>query len=320
METGARVLSKTGLAEVQARQQARKAYDAIRRSTDDVAQIAKATGRSEAEIARIKNHLFRQEHQLTAGLRRFDPDPQIASAWSRLQAGTHSAQDLALLQHEAEELMLMRAGLSQKAAHAAAGNVAGLEGTSAGRSVSSLGGDGTTSLGRALPPSGPSGPKPRIGEPGAAEWRYERYAHRQYLSGKGPGDILAPGEWVERYFKPAASGGRPGRIGGPEQVAAKKTLQEEGILIVENVQVGGRYPDGIRPRPNDLGGTDYFEVGRMLRSGVPEARERVKLLDELRGLMQSDTVTFVDRSNPLRRITYRIEDLVRLFSTLGRRG
>jgi hypothetical protein len=123
METGARVLPKTGLAEVQARQEARRAYDAIRRSTDDVAQMAKATGRSEAEIAQIKNHLFKQEHQLTGGLRRFDPDPQIASAWSRLQAGTHSAQDLALLQHEAEELMLMKAGLSQKAAHAAAEGV-----------------------------------------------------------------------------------------------------------------------------------------------------------------------------------------------------
>jgi hypothetical protein len=124
VETGARVLERTGLAEVQARQEARKAYDAIRRSTDDVAQIAKATGRSEAEVAQIKNHLFMDEHRLTSGLRRFDPDPQIASAWSRLQAGTHSAQDLAILQHEAEELMLMKAGLSQKAAHAAATSAA----------------------------------------------------------------------------------------------------------------------------------------------------------------------------------------------------
>lgn len=129
METGARVLQRTGLAEVQARQEARKAYDAIRRSTDDVAQIAKATGRSEAEIAQIKSHLFRDEHELTAGLRRFDPDPQIASAWTRFQAGTHSAQDLALLQHEAEELMLMSAGLSQKAAHAAAAPMASSNGT-----------------------------------------------------------------------------------------------------------------------------------------------------------------------------------------------
>jgi hypothetical protein len=123
METGARVLEKTGLAEVQARQEARAAYDAIRRTTDDVAQIAKATGRPEAEIAQIKSYLFKEEHGLTAGLRRFDPDPQIASAWGRLQAGTHSAQDLALLQHEADELMLVKAGLGQKAAHAAAAPV-----------------------------------------------------------------------------------------------------------------------------------------------------------------------------------------------------
>jgi hypothetical protein len=120
METGARVLPKTGLAEVQARQQARRAYDAIRRSTDDVAQIAKATGRSEAEIAQIKNYVFREEHQLTAGLRRFDPDPKIAAAWQRLEKGVHNAQDLALLEHELAESMLMKAGLSQQAAHVAA--------------------------------------------------------------------------------------------------------------------------------------------------------------------------------------------------------
>jgi LysM repeat protein len=137
METGARVLEKTGVAEVQARQEARAAYDAIRRSTDDVAQIAKATGRSEAEIAQIKSYLFKEEHELTAGLRRFDPDPQIASAWGRLQAGTQTAQDLALLQHEADELMLMKAGLSQKAAHAAA---PALEGTSGAASMGRISG------------------------------------------------------------------------------------------------------------------------------------------------------------------------------------
>jgi hypothetical protein len=125
------VLEKTGLAEVQARQEARRAYDAIRRSTDDVAQIAKATGRSEAEIAQIKSHIFVDEHELTAGLRRFDPDAKIADAWTRLQAGTHTAQDLAILQHEADELMLVKAGLSQNAAHSIATSVARGEGTSA---------------------------------------------------------------------------------------------------------------------------------------------------------------------------------------------
>jgi hypothetical protein len=34
-----------------------------------VAQIAKATGRSEAEIAQIKNHIFVEQHELTAGAR-----------------------------------------------------------------------------------------------------------------------------------------------------------------------------------------------------------------------------------------------------------
>jgi len=165
----------------------------------------------------------------------------------------------------------------------------------------------------------PGGPKPRIGEPGAAEWRYQRYLHEQSANGKSPAEVLSRDEWVERYFNPTASGGRPGRSGGPEQVAAKRVLQDEGIRIVENVQLGGRYPDGIRPRPNAHGGTDYFEVGRMLDNGLPEARERVKLVDELRALHPKDTVTFVDRSNPVRRITYRVEDLARLLATLRRR-
>ena len=80
MTTGARVLQKTGLAEIQARQAAEKAYATIRNSTDDVARIAKTTGRTEAEIQQIKNHLFHDTHRLTRGTRRFDADPQIAAA------------------------------------------------------------------------------------------------------------------------------------------------------------------------------------------------------------------------------------------------
>jgi LysM repeat protein len=120
MTTGARVLEKTGLAELQAKHAAEKAYAAIRNSTDDVARIAKTTGRSEAEIAQIKNHLFDESHRLSRGLRRFDADPQIAAAWQRLQRGVRNADDLALLEHELAESMLMKAGMSQKAAHAAA--------------------------------------------------------------------------------------------------------------------------------------------------------------------------------------------------------
>ena len=160
------------------------------------------------------------------------------------------------------------------------------------------------------PPRPPQGPKPAINEPNAAQWRYERYLYEAYLKGKGPDEVLSPEDWTARYFDPTAAGGRPGRPGGPEQVAAKEVLAGEGVRIVENVELGGRYPDGVSPGPNARGGTDYYEVGTMLKRGMPEARERVKLADEIPALGPDDTVTFVDKSNPARRITYRPGDNV----------
>lgn len=76
---------------------AAKAYDAIRNSSGDVARIAKTTGRTEAEIAQIKNHVFRQTHRTAKGWQRFDPDPQIVGSWERLRTGRHSSDDLTFL-------------------------------------------------------------------------------------------------------------------------------------------------------------------------------------------------------------------------------
>jgi hypothetical protein len=75
------------------------AYDAIR-GANDVADIARHAGWSEARIDRIKNHLFIQEHRLEARIGRFDPDPDIADAWERLRRGEHNEEDLRLLEHE----------------------------------------------------------------------------------------------------------------------------------------------------------------------------------------------------------------------------
>jgi hypothetical protein len=142
--TGARTyqLAARGLAE---RRAAAKAYDAIRNSTDDVARIARNTGRTEAEIRQIKNHIFHEQHRLSRGVRRFDADPQIAAAWQRLQTGVRNADDLALLEHELAESMLMKAGMSQQAAHAAAAQqpagVAGAQGAAL-QQASSVGGVG----------------------------------------------------------------------------------------------------------------------------------------------------------------------------------
>lgn len=54
----------------------------------------------EATIARIKTHVFESEHLLDTGIRRFDADPNIVNAWSRLRQGDFLQSDLILLSHE----------------------------------------------------------------------------------------------------------------------------------------------------------------------------------------------------------------------------
>jgi hypothetical protein len=78
--------------------------------------------------------------------------------------------------------------------------------------------------------------------------------------------VLPYEQWRQTHYETAASGGRPGRLGGPVQVAAKSfMLAREGVRPVENVRLGPRFPDGIPANP--AGGTDYFEVGKMTRRG-----------------------------------------------------
>lgn len=156
------------------------------------------------------------------------------------------------------------------------------------------------------PPQPPESPKPNFNDAGAAEWRYQRYKYDQYQAGKSQEDILSFETWKERYFNPAAQGGRPGRPGGREQVAARQALINEGFQNVENVELGGRYPDMVRYNAN--GSIDYVEVGEMLQNGMPEARERIKIAEEILALGENDTVTFVDKMDITRRITYRPGD------------
>ena len=59
--------------------------------------------------------------------------------------------------------------------------------------------------------------------------------HRLFRqAGKQQEDILTFEIWKERYFNPAAQGGRPGRPGGSQQVAARQALVNEGFKNVEN--------------------------------------------------------------------------------------
>jgi hypothetical protein len=76
-----------------------QSYQKIR-ETDDIEIIAGNTGFSQNKIAKIKQHIFFQEHQLDDNIRLFDPDPDIADSWFRLQKGDYNDQDLKLLDHE----------------------------------------------------------------------------------------------------------------------------------------------------------------------------------------------------------------------------
>ncbi|MGB3401136.1 MAG: putative Ig domain-containing protein [Microcoleaceae cyanobacterium] len=77
-----------------------EAYKEIRNSNDDVTNIARNTGWPEYRIRRIKRHLFENTHQLDNGISKFDPDPEIADSWGRLQRGQFNQEDIRLLKHE----------------------------------------------------------------------------------------------------------------------------------------------------------------------------------------------------------------------------
>lgn len=152
-------------------------------------------------------------------------------------------------------------------------------------------------------PAPPSGPKPSLADEKAAEWRYQRYLHDQAAAGKSPSEVLSPEKWKSLYFDPVKSGGRPGRPGGPAQVATRKALtEEEGYINTESKRLGDKFVDMYKP--NALGGTDYVEVDGILRNGLPTANMHEKLKAELRALGHDDTLLIVDKQNPSRRIRY----------------
>lgn len=106
-----------------------KLYEDIRQDETDVSTIAQRIGWKPSSIAKVKYHLFIEEHRLDqyeelgvpAVMARFDSDEAIAEAWLRLKTGDFSPLDLQLLRHEAAEAWYMRRhGPSYRKAHAAA--------------------------------------------------------------------------------------------------------------------------------------------------------------------------------------------------------
>lgn len=75
-------------------------YDKVRDCPGDIEAISAHTPFHRHQIETVKNHLFYNTHILDDGPRRFDADPLIANAWSRMQAGNHGPKDLQLVRHE----------------------------------------------------------------------------------------------------------------------------------------------------------------------------------------------------------------------------
>jgi hypothetical protein len=166
------------------------------------------------------------------------------------------------------------------------------------------------------PPSLPALAKPGLGDVGAAEWRYQRYVFSRYQQGAEATEIMDYNAWRARYFDTVAAGGRPGRGGGSPQVATRQALTEEGYRNVENVQLGkGNFVDMVAK--NDHGGTDFVEVDDVLKRGVPPARMRTKLAEEIAALGPNDTLLYVDKNDVLSRILYLPGDDVESLTVQG---
>ena len=85
---------------------------------DDSELIAKNTGFSKKDIQTIRSHVFFRKHQLKDGYGRFDPDYDMAVAWSRLQKGNFLSRDITLLNHELLESQIEKKyNISAEEAH-----------------------------------------------------------------------------------------------------------------------------------------------------------------------------------------------------------
>lgn len=79
--------------------QAVKAYEKFAREDDSI-RIANNTGFDQADIAKIRSHIFSKKHNLYVGYSRFAPDYSMAVAWQRLRNGNYLPRDITLLRHE----------------------------------------------------------------------------------------------------------------------------------------------------------------------------------------------------------------------------
>ena len=99
---------------------AKRAYEEIRKKNaeSDIAKVAKSSGLTKEEVAKVRNHLFFAKHNLEKGFVRFDESAEIANAWEALEQGRPSDLDIMMIKHELEELTIMEQyGYSYDKAH-----------------------------------------------------------------------------------------------------------------------------------------------------------------------------------------------------------
>lgn len=92
-------------------------YDEVRAMSTDIYKISENTGFAIEDIAKIKNYIFTEYHNLSTGYKRFEPNFVMALSWQRLMQGDYKPHDITLLRHELMELDLVNNGMAQDNAH-----------------------------------------------------------------------------------------------------------------------------------------------------------------------------------------------------------
>lgn len=98
---------------------ANRYYGLVRSMTNDFNRIAHNTGFRPEDIQRVKDHIFKDAHNLGDGkIDRFDPSYKMGQSWQRLMQGKDiQPHDITLLNHEFLESIYMKDGLSYNEAH-----------------------------------------------------------------------------------------------------------------------------------------------------------------------------------------------------------
>lgn len=107
-------------------ERSRKAANAYRKisRTNDIEDVAEASGMSVEDIKQIKRHVFYEKHDLYEGYGLFVADYDMAVAWKRLCEGKPKDRDIVLLRHELLESNLEKQyNLPIDRAHAEANKV-----------------------------------------------------------------------------------------------------------------------------------------------------------------------------------------------------